>query len=309
MINRELIRLKIVQLVYAYYQNGNKNVDVAVKELFFSLSKAYDLYNYLLLLIAEVNVYAKKKVEAEIAKNEKLHIDEVISRKFADNRFAAQVIQNKKLTEYKDTEKRTWDEDMNFIKNLYEKIIASDTYRAYIANAEDNYANDREFWRKIYREFIEKNEELDQVLEDKSLYWNDDKEIVDTFVLKTIKRFDEKNGADQELLPEYHSEDDKEFAETLFRHTLENADYYRQLMSQNTRNWEFNRLAYMDVVIMQIALAEMLSFPNIPVSVTINEYVDLAKLYSTPKSGGYVNGMLDHIAKQLISEKKLLKNK
>lgn len=309
MINRELIRLKIVQLVYAYYQNGNKNIDVAVKELFFSLSKAYDLYRYLLLLMVDVTRYATRKLEAEVAKNKRLKIDEPLSRKFVDNKFIAQLAENKMLLQYVKDEKRTWSNEQDFIKSLYEKIVASDIYKVYMTIAEPTYADDRELWRKLYKEFVFNNPELDQLLEDQSLYWNDDKEIVDTFVIKTIKRFDEANGSDQALLPEYHSEDDREFADKLFRRTLMNADYYRHLMSDNARNWEFNRLAYMDVVIMQIALAEMLTFPNIPISVTLNEYIELAKLYSTPKSGGYVNGLLDNIAKQLIKENKLIKTK
>ena len=152
------------------------------------------------------------------------------------------------------------------------------------------------------------NIELDQVLEDQSLYWNDDKEIVDTFVLKTIKRFDEKNGAKQELLPEFKDEEDQDFARRLFRRTILNADYYRHLISENTKNWDLDRVAFMDVVIMQIALAEILSFPNIPVSVSLNEYVEIAKLYSTPKSGGFINGTLDGIVNSLKKENKLTKN-
>ena len=144
-------------------------------------------------------------------------------------------------------------------------------------------------------------------MEDMSLYWNDDKFIVDTFVLKTIKRFEEENGADQDLLPEFKDEDDRDFAHRLFRNTLLNADYYRKLVSENTKNWEFNRIALMDLVIMQIALAEIVTFPNIPLSVSLNEYVDIAKIYSTPRSGAYVNGLLDVIAKRLIAEKKITK--
>ena len=138
------------------------------------------------------------------------------------------------------------------------------------------------------------------ILEEKSLYWNDDKEVVDTFVLKTIKRFEQENKADQELLPEYKDLEDRDFARKLFRSTILNCDQYQRYMSDASRNWDFSRLAYMDVVIMQIAIAEMVNFPNIPASVTINEYVDLAKVYSTPRSGGYVNGMLDNIGRFLI---------
>ena len=176
-----------------------------------------------------------------------------------------------------------------------------------MASAESSYAQDRELWRKIYKNVICNNEELDSLLEDMSLYWNDDKYIVDTFVLKTIKRFDEAKGADQELLPEFKDEEDREFAHRLFRNTLLNAEYYRKLISDNTKNWEFNRIALMDLLIMQIALAEILTFPNIPLNVSLNEYVDIAKIYSTPRSGAYVNGLLDAVSKKLVAEKKLEK--
>ena len=138
--------------------------------------------------------------------------------------------------------------------------------------------------------------------------WNDDKEIVDTFVLKTIKRFQEKNGANQELLPEFKDDEDQEFARRLFRRTILNADYYRHLVSENTKNWDLDRIAFMDIIIMQTALAEILSFPNIPVSVSLNEYVEIAKLYSTAKSGSFINGTLDGIVNQLKKEGKLTKN-
>ena len=128
------------------------------------------------------------------------------------------------------------------------------------------------------------------------------------FVLKTIKRFEEKNGANQELLPEFKDEEDQEFARRLFRRAILNCDYYRHLISENTRNWDLDRVAFMDVVIMQCALAEILSFPNIPVSVSLNEYVDIAKVYSTVKSGSFVNGTLDGIVNQLKKEGKLTKN-
>ena len=174
-------------------------------------------------------------------------------------------------------------------------------------NINISYEADREVWRRLYKTLIMDNEELDNVLEEKSLYWNDDKEIVDTFVLKTIKRFEPDSNATQELLPEYKDDEDKDFARKLFRATILNADQYQRYMSEASRNWDFSRLAYMDVVIMQIAIAEMLTFPNIPVNVTINEYVDLAKIYSTPKSYGYINGMLDNIARHLIDLGLLLK--
>ena len=308
MINRVLIRLKIVQIVYAYYQNGGKNLDTAEKELFFSLSKAYDLYNYLLLLMVEVTKQANKKLNA--AKNKLIPTKEELfpNTKFVENRFIAQLEVNKQLLDFAGNQKKTWENEADFVKSLCEQIMESDIYKEYMASETSSYEEDREVWRKIYKKIIFNNAELDQVLEDQSLYWNDDKEIVDTFVLKTIKRFEEKNGAKQELLPEFKDDEDQDFARRLFRRAILNSDYYRHLISENTKNWDLDRVAFMDVIIMQIALAEVLSFPNIPVSVSLNEYVEIAKLYSTPKSGGFINGTLDRIVNQLKKENKLTKN-
>lgn len=308
MINRVLIRLKVVQIIYVYYQNGGKNLDTAEKELFFSLSKAYDLYNYLLLLMVEVTRYASKRLDAAKHKLAPTKEDLNPNTKFVDNRFIAQLEVNRQLNEFASTQKKTWENETDFVKGFYEQILQSDIYKEYMASETSSYEEDRELWRKIYKRIVFNNEKLDAVLEDQSLYWNDDKEIVDTFVLKTIKRFDPKNGDKQELLPEFKDEEDQDFARRLFRRSILNADYYRHLISENSKNWGLDRVAVMDVIIMQIALAEILSFPNIPINVSLNEYVEIAKLYSTPKSGGFINGTLDGIVNQLKKENKLTKN-
>lgn len=308
MINRELIRLKVVQVAYAYYLNGGKNIETAEKELFFSLSKAYDLYNTLLLLLVDIHRIASRAVETAQSRYNRIGEGLPPSTRFVDNRFINQLEENIQLKEYCESQKRSWADSEEFVRSLYNRITETDYYRIYMAaSQEPTYEEDRELWRKIYKNIICNNEKLDDLLEDISLYWNDDKFIVDTFVMKTIKRFEEANGAKQPLLPEFKDEEDREFANRLFRYTLLNADAYRKLIADNTRNWEFNRIAQMDLIIMQIALAEIIGFPNIPLSVTLNEYVDIAKIYSTPRSGSYVNGLLDNIAKKLIAEKKISK--
>ena len=306
MINRKLIRVKIVQLTYAYYQNGHHNMDTAEKELLFSLSKAYDLYNYLLGLIVAITQEERRRVDIATRRAER-EGTETPSQRFAFNKFATQLEENKQLNLFMEDKKMSWENDVEAVRKLCDQIEQSPLYQEYMMSDAEDYETDRELWRRIYRTLIQGNEDLDAILEEKSLYWNDDKEIVDTFVLKTIKRFDPANKADQEFLPEYDDTEDREYALKLFRSTILNADTYQRYMSETSRNWNFSRLAYMDVVLMQIAIAEMLTFPNIPISVTINEYVDLAKLYSTPKSGGYINGMLDAIARHLVDTGRLLK--
>ena len=212
------------------------------------------------------------------------------------------------LNDFMETQKKTWNDEPEFLKKMYQLVADSQIYKDYMASPEDSYEADRELWRKLYRTLIQHNEDLDALLEEQSLYWNDDKEVVDTFVLKTIKRFEEKNQSHQELLPEYDNEEDKDYARKLFRATIMNGDEYQHFMSEASRNWDFSRLAYMDIIIMQIAIAEMMTFPSIPINVTINEYVEIAKLYSTPRSAGYINGMLDTIARHLTKTGRLLKH-
>ncbi len=307
MVNRSLIRLKVIQLMYAYYQNDGKTVESVEKELLFSLAKAYDLYNYLLMLIVEVTKYGRQVMEHQEELNKIAHIDTVISRRFIDNQFACQLELNKQLNEFKKEKKLSWTDEEEYVRQLYETITDSKDYKTYMLEPDTDYAQDRELWRRIYKSIIMTDERIDDILEAQNLYWNDDKQIVDTFVLKTIKHFDEANGAEQELVPEFKDEDDREFAIRLLRRSLVNAEYYRSLIAQNIQNWEMNRLAFMDLLIMQMAIAEILSFPEIPVRISINEYLDIAGYYSTPKSPKYINGVLDHVCRRLQSEGKLLK--
>ncbi len=307
MINRVLIRLKVIQVIYAYYQNGGKNLEAAEKELFYSLSKAYDLYNYLLLLMIEVTQFADRRIDNRRHKLRPTYEDLNPNTRFIDNAFMAQLMQNTQLEEFRANQKRTWDDEGDFVKHLFEKIEQTKAYQEYMAKETLTYEDDRELWRKLYRSVIAQNETIDEILEEQSLYWNDDKAIVDTFVLKTIKRFEPENGAEQELIPEYKDDEDKEFARKLLRTAITGAEAYRKLMENNAKNWDMERFAFMDILIMQVALAEIMAFPSIPTSVSLNEYVEIAKMYSTPKSGSFINGMLDSIVSQLKSENKLNK--
>ncbi len=302
MINRVLIRLKVVQILYAYYKNSGKSMKAAEDEVFFSLSKAYDLYNYLLLLMAGVTHYAADRISFKSMKLRPTDSDINPNLKFVNNRFIAQLEVNAALCKFAEKSKVNWVEHSDILRRLLDKIEESDIYKEYMASETSSYEEDRELWRKLYKAFIFDNEELDALLEEQSLYWNDDKAIVDTFVLKTIKRFEESAGAEQQLLPEYKDINDMDFARKLFRTAVAKADEYRELMGENSKNWEMSRFAFMDVVIMQVALAEILTFGDIPLSVSLNEYVEIAKYYSTAKSGSFINGLLDSITKKLRAE-------
>jgi N utilization substance protein B len=299
--------LKVIQIIYAYYQNGGKNLEAAEKELFYSLSKTYDLYNYLLLLMVEITRFADRRIDNRRHKLRPTEEDLNPNTRFIDNAFMAQLAQNAQLVEFSNNQKRSWDDESDFVKRLFSQIEETKAYQEYMAKETLTYEDDRELWRKLYRTVIASNNEIDEILEEQSLYWNDDKAIIDTFVLKTIKRFSPENGAEQELLPEYRDEEDREFARKLFRAAITGAETYRNMMAESTKNWDMERIAFMDILIMQVALAEMLTFPSIPVSVSLNEYVEIAKMYSTPKSSSFINGMLDTIVNKLKEENKLRK--
>lgn len=307
MINRVLIRIRVVQVLFAYSQNETKDLKKAETELLFSLQKSYDLYFYLLSLMIEItDVYAQR---VDIKKSKLLPTKEDISpnTKLLNNKFIKQLRSNLTLEKYLTDRPFNWFDHDTFIRGILDEILNSDTYKDYIGNNSDSYDDDREFWRKIFKQVISNNEELNSILEDESLYWNDDIEIVESFALKTIKRFEEKNGEKQGVLPMFKDETDRQFAVKLLRESLLNGREYMSLIDKYTNNWESERIALMDMLIMQIALAEILNFPSIPISVTLNEYIDIAKSYSTAKSASFINGILDAIVKELKEENKIIK--
>jgi transcription antitermination factor NusB len=308
MINRVLIRIKVLQIIYAYYQGENRDLKIAENELLFSLQKSYDLYHYFLLLIIEVTNLQKRVIDNR--KNKYMPSEEELNpnTRLADNRFVAQLEKNIALKKYVSDNGLSWDDDSDFVHKILNLIITSDVYQEYIENEDDSYETDKVFWRTAFKKIVCSNEMVEEFLVDKSIYWNDDIEIVQTFSLKTIKNFEEENGVEQLLLPMFKDEEDKAFAIELFRKTLLNGPEYRDRISKHMKNWETERIANIDLIIMQIAIAEIMSFPAIPINVTLNEYIDAAKYYSTPKSGIFINGILDSIVSELKREKLLFKD-
>ena len=299
MINRDIIRTKVVQTLYSNHLNGGKSVDALEKDLFFSFSKTYELYINLLWLIVSITKEAAK-LHLALSKRAEESGEEPPSDKFIHNRFAMQLEANEALNAFVDKQGSTVAaKHPELVTRLYILCTRSTYYKQYIKNKEDNYEADREIWRKLYKTVIQQDADIDLTLEDDCIFWNDDKEIVDTFVVKTIKKFEEANGSKQELLPEFDSEDEPNFARELLKTAASNSEQYMKLMGEVLVNWDLSRLALMDIIIMKTAIAEIMAFPSIPLSVSLNEYINLAKLYSTPKSGSYVNGTLETVAANL----------
>ena len=308
MINRILIRIRVIQIIYAYYQNRNKDVRQVEKELLLGLQKSYDLYYFFLLLMVEITDLYEKRVEIKMNKFLPTHEDLNPKMQLINNQFINQLRENRMFVKHLTERPMSWENHSNFVKGLLDAILESDTYKEYSQLKKPTYKDDKDFWRKSFKSFIYRNEELDDILEDESIFWNDDVEIVQSFVQKTIKQFNKSEGEDQRLLPMFNDEEDKEYAIKLIRETLLNELSYREQITLHAQNWDFERIAFMDVIIMQVAMAELYSFTSIPISVTLNEYIDIAKSYSTPKSSTFINGILDAVVTEIRKDKTILKN-
>ena len=307
MINRNLIRIRVVQMVYSWYQNTTKDLQNAEKELMNGMQKSYDLYYYMLLLMVQITKTYEDRVEAKRNRLAPSQEDLNPNMRLIDNKFINQLKTNVQFNKYLAERPMLWDNNEAFVKNLLDAILASDLYKEYSESDTTTYETDKEFWRKTFKQLIYLNEELDELLEDECIYWNDDVEIVQGFVIKTIKRFSEEAGSGQELLPMFKDDEDKQYAIKLFHDTILNEKEYRMLIEQNIDKWDFDRISFMDLVIMQTALAEIVTFKSIPISVSLNEYIEIAKSYSTPKSGLFINGILDAIVAKLKAENRIMK--
>jgi len=307
MINRILLRRKVVQVIFAFYQNEKKSERAVESELFVSIEQTYQLYHLLFLLATAVNDYANARIEKAKRKLRPTPEEANPNMRFVKNAFVQQLASNTQLKKYAEANALSWAEHPEIIKLVYENLLQSDFYAEYMTAPETSYKEDKNIWIKIFKKLILPDTEIEATLEDIKLYWNDDIDVVISFVLKTIKQFEKENAAEQALLPLFKDEEDREFARELLLETLRNEKIYRKLLDEHTKNWELDRIAFMDIVIMQTALAELHNFPAIPVNVTLNEYIEIAKEYSTEKSGTFINGVLDNIVEKLRKEQKITK--
>lgn len=303
MINRVLIRLKVVQVIYAYYQSGGHKPETAECELAKSLDSAYSLYQTLLYLpVLFCNLSRRTVARKRLMGEEKISGKEV---RFSENKFILQLESNVQLTEFAGSNDFSWLMNSDYIKDTYNSFIEGDILEEYWQEERFYYAADKELCRKIYKELFMNSDDLDALLEEQDIYWNGDRGLIDSFVLKTIRSFLEKNGPNQPLQPKFRNEEDREFAIELLRAGLAIRKECEDVVAANCNRWDPSRLAMLDVIIIQAAFAELITFPDIPLKVTINEYVEMSKYLSTPASSGFINGMLDTIVKGLESEGRL----
>ncbi len=310
MINRSLLRVKVVQVLYAYFQNENMTPKAAEKELNKSLGQINDLYLFMLALPVELTRYAELYLDNQRNKYLPTDAERNPNMRFADNIWVKQLAESQKLTDFISKATYSWSADDAVLPTFYREITHTEHYADYMSQDVRSYEADRDIWRKIYKNDVPMSTEIDAYLEEQSLYWNDDLDMVLSFVQKTIKHFTVDSVADNEIMTMADEDADKEyleFARTLFRAVITKSDKYEALIDATVKNWEVERIAFMDTLIMKTALAELFAFPTIPASVTLNEYIEIAKAYSTPRSAPFINGILDKIVADQKASGKLVK--
>ena len=306
MLNRRHIRVKVMQSVYAMQQSHNDDLIKEEKFVKFSIQKMFDLYVLQLQLLVEVQKLANKKIQ--LAKKKILATKEELqpNTKFLDNKLINLIAESVSFESYIEVNNiRNWDLDTEYVKILWEELQKSDLYKEYINNPDTSYNVDKNFTVNFYKEIIAPNEKIAEYYEDKMISWVDDIPFVNTWVVKTLNKQSPKDTFKLGKL--FKNKDDEDFVSELFKKTMLNKHKYDEDIKDKTPNWETDRIADLDLILIKMGITEFLHFPSIPSRVTINEYIELAKDYSTNKSGYFVNGVLDKISKDYLANKKMVK--
>lgn len=305
MLSRRLLRIKVIKALYAHFKSESESLDVSEKNLTASADKTYDLYFQMLWLPVEVMRYADRRID--IARRKKLptHEDLNPNTKFIDNRLIRQMEQSDKLTSYLDRTGLGWARYPELVKSLYKSMLDSDFYKAYMDSPKDSWAEDVKFVEDFYVNLVENNEQVEEVVEEQSIQWADDVDFALILAVRTVS-LSREGQADLPILPKYKNDDDRRFLTDLFRKTVLNYDEYLGYVEQLTQNWDVERIAFMDNIIMVAAIAELVGFDSIPVKVTLDEYIEIAKYYSTSGSSHFINGVLDK-AVEMLTEKGLIR--
>ena len=307
MLTRRHIRVKVMQSMYAFTQSANDNLIVEQKFLQKSMREMYDLF----LLNLDLLVQVKNKGQDYIEKSQKKHLatneDKNPNLKFIENSLLLKIADSESLNELLEDKRLTnWHQDDEYVSIIWEEVRQSELYKNYLASGDSSFQEDKEFVINIFKEIIAPNDKLYEYLEDKKLTWLDDLPIVNTSILKFLKK-EKDDKADLKIPKLFKNKEDEEFAIDLFRKTLLNQETYIDDIQEKTPNWDKDRIAGIDSILLKMAICEFMKFPSIPVKVTINEYLEIAKEYSTPKSSIFINGILDKLSKEYKTDEKINK--
>ena len=306
MINRRHIRVKVMQSVYAMITSNADDLIREEKFLKLSIQKLLDLYVLQLQLIVEVQKLAAQKIE--ISKKKHLATKEELnpSTKFIQNEAILNLVNSTSFVTFKnDNNIDNWKLDDEYVKIIWNKLEKSDLYNTYVNSAESSFKEDRTFVQDFFKEFIAPEEKLAEYYEDQNISWLDDIPFVNTWIVRTLSKLKQNKPFVLDRL--YKDEDDQKFVLELFRKVILHHTAYEEDISKKTPNWEADRIADIDMILIKMAITEFLKFPSIPVRVTINEYIEISKDYSTNKSGYFINGVLDKLSREFTSDKRLNK--
>lgn len=308
MLNRRHLRIKVLQALYAYFQSNEDNFRRTENELMQAVERIHDLYIYLLLTFSELKDIAQNRMEENTKKIRPTDEDLNPNTKFIDNAIIGLLEQSKELRRLSEERKVNWvgDEHQEMFRKMYLQIKESEIYFEYMNNESRTFEDDKAFAIELFKVEIANSQFLYNFFEEKSIHWMDDIDLACSMVLKTIKAVNEGDVLD--ILPLYKEDDDEqEFIRELLRKTIAMDKENELLIDDLTKNWELDRIAKMDVILMKMAITELQIFNNIPTKVTLNEYIEISKFYSTPKSNGFINGVLDKAIDRLQKEKKIVK--
>jgi N utilization substance protein B len=258
-------------------------------------------------LVLEIQKFAEERIDLGMKKHRPTTEDLAPNTRFISNQLLSQLKINIPLNKYIAASKLTWTEDEDLIRKIYMSLVEQDFYKEYMQAPGQTYVDDRKLIEDIFKYLILDNEDIESMLEEQSIYWNDDLDFVVSMILKTFKKFKEESDERQALLPMFKDDEDHQFAKDLYRKVVVNHADNVVLIKQHTVNWDIERIAFIDNLILELALSEFLYFPSIPTKVTMNEYIELSKYYSTEKSRNFINGILDKALKDLKKENKILK--
>ena len=307
MISRRIIRTKVLQILYAHVSSPEKTITQSESELHFSIRKTYDLYHLLFAILGELCDFANERIESRKMKNFPSDDDLNPNLRFVNNRLITRLKSDVSLNKYLDGNKLKWSNYPDLIRGIYTSLIESDLYKDYVNSEADDFQNDRRFCEDFFSTILVNSDLMLNELEEQSIYWNDDLDFTISMVIKTIKKFKSADDKNEYLMSLYKDIEDQEFTTKLFRKAISNNSENRKIIENYTKNWDVDRVAIMDILIMQLALTELMEFPSIPIKVTLNEYIELAKYYSTNKSSTFINGVLDRITKDFKEEGKIVK--
>ena len=308
MLSRRHIRIKVLQALYGFYRDDNPDMVLSLRNLNRSLERIYELYLFDISTLREIRHAAADRLELAGKKHIQTDEDLNANSTFVNNKVLKLVDENRQLSNLIEDKHVSWSDNREQFRKIFKKIREEDdAYFKYMRSAPHHFRSDKKLVKYLYANYICNNEFLHQHYEDVYIHWADDLDAAQMMTTKTLKTMDESSDENHRLVKLFKDKEDEGFGALLFRKVVANNSRFEKMISEKTRNWETDRIAIIDILLMKMALAELVEFKEIPIKVTLNEYIELAKQYSTPKSGHFINGVLDRLVIELKENNEIVK--